>query len=59
MPVTNLAIFIKTTIDKEPKYQYELPEGNNGLGLLLLGASGEWFLTADVYKKIKFDTQKP
>jgi methylmalonyl-CoA mutase len=30
-----------------------LPEGNNGLGLLLLGITGDEVLPADVYQKIK------
>ena len=33
-----------------------LPEGNDGLGLLLLGVSGDMVLPADVYAKIKTDT---
>ncbi len=33
-----------------------LPEGNNGLGLLLLGITGDQVLPADVYAKIKADT---
>ncbi len=36
-----------------PQYQGELPEGNDGLGLLLLGVTGDQVLPADVYKKIK------
>ena len=39
-----------------PKYQGELPEGNDGLGLLLLGVTGDQILPADVYKKIKAET---
>jgi methylmalonyl-CoA mutase len=30
-----------------------LPEGNNGLGLMLLGLTGDQVLPADVYKKLK------
>ena len=41
-----------------PTYQGELPEGNNGLGLMLLGTSGDQVLPADVYAKIKADTLK-
>lgn len=40
---------------KRPVYQGELPEGNNGLGLLLLGVTGDEVLPADVYAKIKAD----
>jgi isobutyryl-CoA mutase len=36
----------------------ELPEGNNGLGLMLLGVTGDQVLSADVYAKIKADTLK-
>jgi len=33
-----------------------LPEGNNGLGLLLLGVTGDEVLPADVYARIKAET---
>lgn len=36
-----------------PKYQGELPEGNDGLGLMLLGITGDQVLPKDVYEKIK------
>ena len=36
-----------------PVYQGDLPEGNNGLGLMLLGLTGDQVLPKDVYKKIK------
>jgi isobutyryl-CoA mutase len=39
-----------------PSYQGELPEGNDGLGLFLLGVTGDQVLPADVYQKIKTDT---
>ncbi|MBR9914284.1 MAG: methylmalonyl-CoA mutase family protein [Algicola sp.] len=43
--------------DKErPKYHGELPEGNDGLGLMLLGVTGDQVLPKDVYKKIKEQT---
>ena len=38
-----------------PAYQGDLPEGNNGLGLMLLGVTGDEVLPADVYAKIKAD----
>lgn len=41
---------------KRPAYQGALPEGNNGLGLMLLGVTGDQVLPADVYGKIKIDT---
>ncbi|MDQ3111179.1 MAG: methylmalonyl-CoA mutase family protein [Bacteroidota bacterium] len=39
-----------------PQYQGELPQGNDGLGLLLLGTSGDKVLPEDVYQKIKSQT---
>ena len=41
---------------ERPKYQGDLPEGNNGLGLLLLGTTGDQVLPAAVYKEIKTRT---
>jgi len=41
---------------ERPKYQGELPEGNNGLGLLLLGVTGADVLPNEVYQKIKIAT---
>lgn len=38
---------------KRPEYQGELPEGNDGLGLMLLGVTGDQVLPADVYENIK------
>jgi methylmalonyl-CoA mutase len=35
-----------------------LPEGNDGLGLMLLGVTGDQVLPAEVYAKIKEDTLK-
>jgi len=64
----NKAIEAKYSIDSLPKYvgidgkeivpakgnlQGALPEGNDGLGLRLLGLSGSDVLPADVYAKIK------
>ncbi|MBT5089970.1 MAG: methylmalonyl-CoA mutase, partial [Flavobacteriales bacterium] len=39
-----------------PKYQGELPEGNNGLGLYLLGVTGDEVLEDSIYQKIKTET---
>jgi isobutyryl-CoA mutase len=39
-----------------PSYQGKLPEGNDGLGLMLLGVTGDQVLNRDVYEKIKTDT---
>ncbi len=41
---------------KRPAYQGPLPEGNEGLGLMLLGVTGDQVLPADVYNKIKAQT---
>lgn len=41
-----------------PAYQGELPEGNNGLGLMLLGVTGDQVLPAEIYTQIKADTLK-
>ncbi|GAB2779285.1 methylmalonyl-CoA mutase family protein [Salinimicrobium soli] len=37
----------------QPKYRGELPEGNNGLGLMLLGVTGDQVLPKNVYEDIK------
>lgn len=39
-----------------PLYNGELPEGNNGLGLMLLGLTGDQVLPKEVYQKIKEET---
>jgi len=39
-----------------PKYQGNLPETNNGLGLFLLGVTGDQVLPKDIYEKIKKNT---
>ena len=41
---------------KRPAYQGDLPEGNDGLGLMLLGVTGDQVLPSSVYNKIKSDT---
>ena len=41
---------------KRPEYLGQLPEGNNGLGLLLLGVTGDRVLSKEVYNKIKSNT---
>ena len=52
-----VAIYKKTGTER-PKYQGELPEGNNGLGLMLLGVSGDQVLDTEIYSKIKTETLK-
>ncbi|MGM0636387.1 MAG: methylmalonyl-CoA mutase family protein, partial [Bacteroidota bacterium] len=41
---------------QQPTYNGELPEGNNGLGLMLLGVTGDMVLPQEVYEKIKKET---
>ncbi len=43
---------------KQPSYSGELPHGNDGLGLMLLGLTGDKVLPISVYDKIKADTLK-
>ncbi|HUM50780.1 MAG TPA: methylmalonyl-CoA mutase family protein [Chitinophagales bacterium] len=57
----NLTDEVNNKIDKiyknknavRPTYNGELPTGNNGLGLLLLGVTGDQILEKEVYEKIK------
>ncbi len=44
--------------NKFPKYNGELPEGNTGLGLMLLGVTGDQVLEPAVYETIKANTLK-
>ncbi len=41
---------------KRPSYNGDLPEGNDGLGLLLLGVTGDQVLPEKVYNEIKAKT---
>ncbi|MFC2118320.1 methylmalonyl-CoA mutase family protein [Bacteroidota bacterium] len=49
------SIFKKKGIER-PVYQGKLPKGNDGLGLMLLGITGDQVLPIDVYEKIKKET---
>ncbi|HNR86604.1 MAG TPA: methylmalonyl-CoA mutase family protein, partial [Taishania sp.] len=51
------AIYKKKGVAR-PRYQGELPEGNDGLGLMLLGVTGDQVLPKDVYEQIKATTLK-
>lgn len=51
------AIYKKKGVER-PRYQGDLPEGNDGLGLFLLGVTGDQVLPAEVYAQIKADTLK-
>ncbi len=60
----NLEDDVKSKIDKiygdkkveRPSYQGDLPIGNSGLGLMLLGVTGDQVLPKDVYESIKVRT---
>lgn len=41
---------------EKPKYQGDLPDGNNGLGLMLLGVTGDQVLPLEIYNEIKVKT---
>ncbi|MFY0642866.1 MAG: methylmalonyl-CoA mutase family protein [Bacteroidia bacterium] len=43
---------------KQPQYNGDLPEGNDGLGLMLLGLTGDKVLDAETYANIKAETLK-
>ncbi|MCZ6692709.1 MAG: methylmalonyl-CoA mutase family protein [Bacteroidetes bacterium] len=40
----------------QPQYQGKLPKGHHGLGLMLLGVTGDQVLPADIYNNIKAQT---
>lgn len=42
--------------ETRPTYQGPLPKGNDGLGLMLLGVTGDQVLPKNVYEQIKADT---
>lgn len=48
--------YFKALGQERPRYNGELPPGNDGLGLMLLGVTGDMVLPAGVYAKIKADT---
>lgn len=48
-------IFKDKKVDR-PRYNGELPEGNDGLGLMLLGLTGDLVLPEEVYTRIKAET---
>ncbi|PQB03816.1 methylmalonyl-CoA mutase family protein [Aureitalea marina] len=51
-----IAAIYKEKGSTPPQYMGELPEGNDGLGLMLLGVTGDQVLEASVYEQIKKDT---
>ena len=46
----------KTKKTKRPQYQGTLPKSNNGLGLMLLGVTGDQVLPSAIYNDIKIKT---
>ena len=51
-----IVAFYKKKGTDRPTYNGELPEGNNGLGLLLLGITGDQVLPSAVYDQVKKET---
>ncbi|MGH8454389.1 MAG: methylmalonyl-CoA mutase family protein, partial [Nevskiales bacterium] len=51
-----IAAYFKTHGGERPRYRGELPKGNDGLGLMLLGITGDQVLPPEVYARIKADT---
>jgi methylmalonyl-CoA mutase len=49
------AIFKSKGVER-PRYNGDLPQGNDGLGLMLLGVTGDQVLPEDIYLKIKAET---
>ena len=54
--ISKIADIYKEKGVERPRYQGDLPEGNNGLGLMLLGVTGDQELPQEIYNKIKFET---
>jgi methylmalonyl-CoA mutase len=53
---TKIQAIYKAKGVERPKYQGDLPEGNDGLGLFLLGVTGDQVLDSAVYNQIKIET---
>lgn len=51
-----IAAIYKGRENERPVYRGELPAGHNGLGLMLLGVTGDQVLEKDVYENIKAKT---
>jgi len=49
------AIYAELGVER-PRYQGDLPEGNDGLGLMLLGVSGDQVLPVEDYARIRAET---
>lgn len=55
---TKIKYYYKEKSLEVPTYSGSLPDGNDGLGLMLLGVTGDTVLPKEVYEKIKVDTLK-
>lgn len=53
---SKIAAIYKAKGTPRPAYQGPLPEGNDGLGLMLLGVTGDQVLSPEVYAEIKAKT---
>jgi len=53
---TRIAELFAAKNSPQPRYQGSLPDGNDGLGLMLLGVSGDEVLDTEIYERIKADT---
>ncbi len=53
-----IAAIYKKKGTERPSYSGDLPEGNDGLGLMLLGVTGDQVLDASIYNPIKAETLK-
>ncbi len=53
---TAIAARYAETGEPRPSYGDELPEGHDGLGLMLLGVSGDEVVPAEVYARLKAET---
>jgi len=53
---TKIASLYEKKGTRRPRYEGPLPEGNDGLGTMLLGITGDQVLPRDVYEKIRAET---
>jgi methylmalonyl-CoA mutase len=51
-----IAEIYRAKVAERPRYHGDLPQGNDGLGLLLLGVSGDEVLPPGIYREIKART---
>jgi methylmalonyl-CoA mutase len=51
--IANSKLQIPNSKNENPKYFGELPDGNDGLGLMLLGRSGDEVLPKEIYEELK------